>query len=355
MTFRARYLVLTILTMTLAGCESNSEKNRSVETTDAGVEKPRSKVEQALANAVKSGAVAATASSSGPPADGIMEQSRADADIASVAPPKLTVGGEGSGPKFLLRSEKATLPKAVSMELSIQAGVMDQGLPPISVALALESKKGEIPGAISSVTAKIREVKVTMPNVPAEFTQQLQGLKGSKIAFSLSAEGGGFAFNAELPKGAKPELKELLDTVSEGLSLLTVPVPKVAVGTGAFWMVASREILAGFGLVSYRMVKIRSVSENGAELEYDARRYAVGHLVDPALLPPGSPPATLKEMSAAAKATFKVSLNSVIATEMDSSSAIRGAIDAGDAPGPQGQPSQRMLQSGTSYRIAIAK
>jgi hypothetical protein len=280
-----------------------------------------------------------------------MESTRAESEAPSGAAPKLSVGGEGAGPKFLLRSDKAVLPKNLSMELSIQAG-MDQGLPPISVSLGLESKKADSGTAALSVVAKIRDIQVTMPNVPAEFTQQLAGLKGSKVSFSLSAQGAGFGFSAELPKTAKPELRDLLDAVTDGIALLTVPVPSAPVGAGAFWMVPSREIVAGFGFISYRMVKVRSVTEKGAELEYDGRRYAVGRAIDPSLLPPGSPPALLKEMAAAAKATFKISVDRAIATEMDGNSAMRGAIDAGDAPGPQGQPNQRVLQSGTGYRIS---
>jgi hypothetical protein len=349
---RARVLVLAAVVSTLAGCqEKSSESSRAADVTDAGVEKAPSKVEQAVAKAVKAGAVPVATNNAGPPADGIMDSARAESEVALGTVPKLTVGTEGSGQKALLRNAKATLPKSVSVELTIQAG-MEQGLPPIRVTVGLESKKSD---TAYLVVAKIQDVQVSMPNVPAEFTQQLAGLKGGTVSFSLSSQGAGFGFKSELAKGAKAELRELLEAVAEGLSLYTVPVPSVPVGVGAVWMVASRDSSSGFGLISYRMVKLLSVTDKGAELEYDARRYAVGRAIDASLLPPGSPPGSLREMSAGAKATFKISVDRLLATEMESSTALRGSIDAGDGVGPQGQPSQRAFQSGTGYRIIAAK
>jgi hypothetical protein len=338
----------------MLACESKSETQTS--TADAGVEKPAGKVEQALANAVRAGANPAAAASAGPPADGVMDAVRAETEVPSGSAPKLTLGNEGSGKKALLRNATATLPRTLTMEMAIQAG-MDQGLPPITVSLVLEGKKGKKADEATSVTAKVRDIKVAMPNVPQEFTQQLAGLKGGKVTFSLSREGGGFGFVSELAAGAKPELRDLLESVSEGLAILTGPTPAVPVGQGAFWMVASREVSGGFGLLSYRMVKVLSVTDKGSELEFDARRYAVGRAVDPTLLPPGSPPVSLREMAAASKAKFSLSPDSVVATTFEGDAAMRGAIDDGAEPMAQGQQGKqpRMVQAGTGYRITIGK
>ena len=91
----------------------------------------------------------------------------------------------------MLRSPRANLPRAIKVEVTLQSG-MDQGLPPIEMTVGLEAKTlassvkkpGEdMPdGKSLSVTAKVRDVKVTMPNVPQEFSSQLAGLKGGKDA-----------------------------------------------------------------------------------------------------------------------------------------------------------------------------
>jgi hypothetical protein len=351
-----RVVFMLSLLFASPGCEQKSESKSSSEAPSASAasgSRELGKVERALASAVRVG-TASPAASSGPPADGVMEPTRADADVAPGQPPKVTLGADGVAPKSLLRGVTASVPRALTVELNIQGAMEQGGLPPIAVDLSLESKKGTPPSA-SVVTAKVRDVRIPVPNVPKEFVMQLSGLKGATVGFSLTSEGAGYGFSSSLPTGAKPELRDLLEAVSEGLSLLTVAVPNAPVGVGAVWMVASREASSGFGLISYRMVKVVSIGDKAAELEFDARRYAVGRNVDPALLGPGALPATLREFSAGAKGKLTIRSDSLLASGMDGSAALRGAIDAGDPPGPQGQASQRMVQSGTAYRITTSK
>lgn len=363
---------LSVLSLVVAiGCGEKSSSTATSDAPDAGAAKVESKVEKALANAVKASATESLQSSqSGPPADGVMEPARADAEIKAFAPPKLTVGSEGNAPKFRLRSGNASLPKRVSLELSIQ-GAGEQGIPPIEMVLSLESKPRSLaeksdskasdvvmtPGTLK-VTARVREVRLSMPDLPKEFTEQLKGLKGGKIEFQLSPDGGGFGFSSTLAPGASSQLKDLLDAGAEGLALMTLPVPNIPVGVGAVWMVASRDSAAGFGLISYRMVKLTAATDKTAELEFDARRYAVGRAVDPSILPPGGPAGELRELSAAAKARFQLTADSLLASQMDGEAALRGAIGVPGEPRPAprqgGQPNgQRMMQSATGFRVKV--
>jgi hypothetical protein len=227
---------------------------------------------------------------------------------------------------------------------------MDQGLPPIELNVGLESKTAAAGDAQPlSVTAKVRDVKVTMPNVPAEFVSQLAGLKGGRVTFSMASDGGGYGFSSELAKGAKLELRDLLEAVAEGLNLLTLPMPTQPVGDGAFWMVVSRDKSAGFGLVSYHMVKLTRADEKAPEVEIDTHRYAIGRLVDPALLPPGSENVTLKEIAAGAKARMQLKVHSLLPESVESTSSLRGTLDSGE-----GAP-KRAVQSGTTYRITVVQ
>jgi len=353
-----RVAALAVLVLAAAGCEQKSASSQSQETADAGSAKVEGKVEKAFANAVKARGVPAAASSSGPPADGIMEPARADAEVPPGAPPQVTVGSEGTAPKLLLRNPKATLPATASVELTIQGG-SEQGLPPITVELSMESKKAKVEKSASFVVAKIKAVRIGIPNVPKEFADQLAGLKGGKIGFSMTEQGAGFGYATELASGAKPELKDFIDAVAEGLSMLALPVPSVPVGAGAVWMVVSRDTTAGFGFMSYRMVKLVNATDKTAELEFDARRYATTRAVDPALLPPGSQAQQLVEMSAGSKARLKISVDRALATELEGDSALRGTIGGPEAiggpPGQRGAGQQRILQSATAYRISTAR
>ncbi|HEY5955667.1 MAG TPA: hypothetical protein VIV60_03895 [Polyangiaceae bacterium] len=347
-----RAVLCVSLLAVIAGCQQKNESATSA--TESSSKAPVGKVEKAVANAVSSGAPAAAANS-GPPADGILEPARAETEAPSGQPPKLTIGSTGAEPRMALRANKPSLPRALKIEVTLQGG--DQGLPPIEMALSLESKAAAAkapddaaaPSKAATAIARIRDIKVMMPNAPAEFVAQLSGLKASKVTFSLTQEGAGYGFTGELSANAKPELRDLLDTVIEGLSLLTLPVPHEKVGTGAFWMVASRDKSAGFGLVSYHMVKLSRADDKTAEFEFDSRRYAIGRLVDPALLPPGASNVSLKEFSAGVKGHSRLSFDSAMPTALDAQAMLRGALSSGE-----GAPGQT-VQSGTSYRITVSK
>lgn len=341
----------------IAGCQQKSENSAQANSPEASAKQPVGKVAMAVANAVGAGAPEAAASS-GPPPDGVLETARAEAEAPSGQPPKLTIGELGAEPRIALRSTKATLPRTVKIESTLQAG-MDQGLPPIEMTVGIESKampaservKGDAKPVASgwNVIAKVRDIKVLMPNVPPEFGSQLAGLKGGKVTFSMTSDGGGYGFSAELAPGAKPELHDLLETVSEALSMLTLPVPSEKVGNGAFWMVVSRDKVSGFGMVSYHMVKLEHADEKTVAFEFDTRRYAIGRIVDPTMLPPGSEPSTLKEISAGAKGRTQLAFDSMMPSGLEAQAMFRGTLKSGD-----GKPTQS-IQSGTSYKITATR
>jgi hypothetical protein len=356
-------LSLNLLVVT-ASCQTKKESAEQVSTPESSA-KSVGKVEQAVANAVATGAPAAAAGD-GPPPDGILNPARAESEAPSGSAPKLTLGGDGAEPRVPLRSSTATLPRSVKLEVTLQAG-MGQGLPPIEMTLAMDSKRvaaakpdpsndgsgtlGASKGSAKAfdVTATIRDVKVMMPNVPSDFVSQLAGLKGGRVTFALTAEGGGYDFAAELPKASKPELRDLLDTVTEGLTLLTMPVPTQPVGDGAFWMVVARDKSAGFGLVSYHMVKLTSADAKAPEYEFDTRRYAIGNAIDPTLLPPGSEQATLKEMSAGVRGRVQLAIDTRLPVSLEADAALQGAVEQ-DAQSPK-----RAVQSMTRYRISVVR
>lgn len=358
-------ILISNLLVVTASCQTKKESAEQVGASEPSA-KPVGKVEQAVANAVATAAPATA--NSGPPADGILEPARAESEAPSGSAPKLTLGANGAEPRVALRSPTATLPRSVKLEVTIQAG-MGQGLPPIEMSLGIDSKRAaaaagkseshkdgaSTPGAgdgaqkAFDVTATVRDVKVTMPNIPPEFVSQLLGLKGGKVSFAMNSDGGGYAFSAELPKAAKPELKDLLDTVTEGLSLLTMPVPHEPVGNGAYWMVVSRDKSAGFGLVSYHMVKLTRADAKSPEYEFDTRRYAIGRAIDPTLLPSGADQASLKEMSAGVKGHAQLSSDTKVPISLDADATLQGAIEQDD------QSPKRAVQSMTRYRITAVR
>jgi hypothetical protein len=352
-----RAALLLSLLAAIAGCQQKSESSAQSAPAESSSKQPVGKVEKAVANAVGAGGPAAAASS-GPPADGILDPVRAEAELPLGQPPKLTMGSNGAEPRVALRSTKATVPRGLKIEVSLQAG-MDQGLPPIEMTLGLDTKPmassaqksddDKPSGKMLSVVARVRDVRTTIPNVPREFASQIAGLKGGKVSFSIARDGGGFGYVSELAAGAKSELRDLLESVSEALSLLALPIPSEPVGNGAFWMVVSRDKAAGFGLVGYHMVKLTRADDKTAEIEVDTRRYAIGRIVDPALLPPGSENVTLRELSAGGKGHIRLGVESMLPISVEANTMLRGTLDSGE-----GAPKQA-VQSATNYRIALMR
>src|SRR5512133_1079439 len=186
-------LLLNLLAL-VPNCQTKKDGvDKSEATTATSSNQPVGKVAQAVANAVEAGGPA-TAASSGPPPDGILDPARAEAEAPSGSAPKLSLGANGSEPRVTLRSPNAALPRNLKLEVTLQAGV-GQGLPPIEIALGLESKPGPASGGQAagkpdakalSVTARVRDVKVAMPNVPEDFLKQIAELKGGKVTFLMA-------------------------------------------------------------------------------------------------------------------------------------------------------------------------
>src|SRR5512145_974285 len=132
-------LLLNLLAL-VPNCQTKKDGDKSEATTTTSSNQPVGKVAQAVANAVEAGGPA-TAASSGPPPDGILDPARAEAEAPSGSAPKLSLGANGSEPRVTLRSPNAALPRNLKLEVTLQAG-MGQGLPPIEIALGLESKPG---------------------------------------------------------------------------------------------------------------------------------------------------------------------------------------------------------------------
>src|SRR5512133_3634337 len=81
-----------------ASCQQKTENSTQSSVAEPSAKQPVGKVAQAVASAVGSPAPAA---SSGPPADGILDPSRAETEAPSGQAPKLTMGAPGAEPRVV--------------------------------------------------------------------------------------------------------------------------------------------------------------------------------------------------------------------------------------------------------------
>jgi hypothetical protein len=330
----------------LACNRTDSTTSDTTGAAPAASSKALGKLEKALQSAVASGAVPAQAATAGPPPDGIMDPARAQSELAEGQPPKVTVGAQGAMPQVVLG--RGAWPTTTTAKLTVEMEVgPGQSLPPIEVGFSLQADKpkGEGAAAVQSVVAKITSVTLKAAGLPPDVAKQLSALAGSRVKFSATAEGGGYGFTGELGTGAGPELRDLLDAVTDGLATATIATPREPMGTGGVWMAVSRERVVGIPFIAYRMVKVVRVGDKDVDLEFTTRRYAVGRDVNGASL--GSQePLSLTEMTSTAQGTTTIALGSAIPSVVLADASLRARLSSPGSPDP------RTLQAGSRYNFS---
>lgn len=333
--------LVVLLWLAIAGCDKNEPK----------AEKPKEKAEDAaakveaidpnLAEAVASAKVDAppsgkltTGADGGPPPDGVFAPGAADREAARGSMPKITLGSEGADPKRQLGPSKSPAKLSGTISIAVQADPR-AGTIPIQLGLSIESKKTEAAkdaaaGPVSlPVSVKITSAKIDAPGAPKELNDQLAKLKGSKVEYSILPSGAGAGFRLDVSKGSPDEFKDVVRSLSDVLSLLTIPYPDKPLGAGGFFMVTSRDDLMGLDLVTYRMIKVKEVTPEGVTLDVNTKRYAAARTVDF----PGLPPEvdkTLAEFQASSDGSVQYPFGALMPTQGSLSSMLVAQLGAKD-------------------------
>jgi hypothetical protein len=263
----------------------------------------------------------------GPPPDGVFGPGMADKEAPRGGAPKVTLGGEGSEPRQKLGPTKPA--KLVgTIQVALQSDPR-QGAIPVLMSLAVEPKKADGKDAqegAQHVTVRVTGAKVDAPGVPKEMDEQLAKVKGSKVEYTLSANGSPGPFKVSATKGA-PE--EFVRSLSDALALLSIPYPDKPLGAGGFFMVTSRDEVMGMDLVTYRMVKVKEVTPEGVTLDVNTKRYSASRTVDL----PGMPPdmdKNLFQFEAMSEGTVRAPLGAVLPTQGEISSVLGAQFAAAD-------------------------
>ncbi len=356
---RAKSLTLLVL-LALSACEKHEPKPESTHKKDS--ESAASKVEAIdpnLAEAVAAASVDAPAGrgappgqvEGGPPLDGVFAPGGADKELARGALPKVTLGSEGSDPKQQLGPGKAAGKLSGTIQIAMQTDPR-QGAIPVLLDLTIEPKKAEATkdgdkGPVSQpVSVRVTGAKIDAPSVPKDLNEQLAKLKGSKVEYSILPGGAGAGFRFDAPKGAPEEFKDVVRSLSDSLSLLTIPYPDRPIGAGGFFMVTSRDDFLGLDLVTYRMIKVKEVTATGVTLDVNTKRYAANRIFDFPGLPPNIDK-NLAEFQATSEGTVQYPLGALLPTQGELSSVLAAQLGAKD-------PKQRaMLQFQTRAQLNL--
>jgi hypothetical protein len=141
--------------------------------------------------------------------------------------------------------------------------------------------------------------------------------------------GAGAGFRIDTPKGAPDEFKDVERSLSDSLSLLTIPYPEKPLGAGAFFMVTSRDDYLGLDQVTNRMIKVKEVTAQGATLDVSTKRYAANRSFDFPGLPPNID-RNLGEFQATSDGTVQYPLGALLPTQGEVSSVLAAQLGAKD-------------------------
>ena len=317
---RAKSLPLLVL-LALTACEKNEPK------PEATRKEPEAKVDAIdpdLAEAVAAASVSRPAGGGapkqvegGPPLDGVFAPGAADKELPRGGMPKITLGSEGAEPRQLL-GPKAPTKLSGTIKISMDQDPRQPGAP-ILLNISIEPKKVEAGKddktvAPQPVVVRVTGAKIDAPSVPKEYDEKLAKLKGSKVEYTISPGGAGSGFRYESPKTAPDEFKDVIRSLSDSLSLLTMPFPDKPLGAGGFFMVTSRDDFSAVDFVTYRMVKVKEVTPAGVTLDVSTKRYAADRTFNFPGLPPDMDK-TLGQFQSVSQGTIKYPLGALLATQ----------------------------------------
>jgi len=320
------------------GCESKqSEKKPEVEKADSGA-RHVSGVDKNLAEAVQAvaGGAGPQAPGGGPPATGVFPPGAADHEIRPGEPPKLSLGGKGSGPTIQFASGQPKKKLEGQIEISVQTGPRS-AMPTVDLLVSSDAPPAKTDNAAAGplqlgvrVTAS-RLAKEQPGQLPPGLDAQMGKARGSKFSIEIAPNGSGRVVSYEVSKEFDPELAQIIRSGSDALALALLPYPTEPVGEGAFWMVTSREGFAGLDVVAYRMMKLEKIDKSTAVVSVNTKRYVAGGTLGFS----GLPPNPLQEFSGATQGTIAVPLTATQSISGQLTDSLVGNL--GNQVGPNGQ------------------
>ncbi len=321
----------------LSGCRADEPAPSDAKTEAAAEKKPviDQKIESAVAAAQKSaGSVNPAAPGQlTPPEDGILDAAAAALEVAPGSAAQLVFGGAGADPKLTLGGPVQTSALTRGhLEVSYRSG--SGAMPTVDFELQLKaavSAAGAVP-AEGDVTTRFMFASAglgaTQPGrLPENARAEIAKLKGSSVEFVTSPRGASKGFRFALG-GDNPGLVPLVMGGAEALASVVLPYPEQPVGSGAFWMVKSRETLNGAQVLAYRMVKVSQVSGDAAQLEVVTRRY----LLEAALPMASLPPHRVRQFESEGKATLSVRAGTAYPTEAEVEDTFTAILSLNERP-----------------------
>ncbi len=340
------------------GCKTEAEKSSDTATKSEATAAVSSapvldtKIASAVAQAAKTQGQNAEASD-GPPEDGILGLTRADSEVPKGSKPYLKLGSAGSEPRVVLGASDWGDNRSGQLELSVRTGA--GMIPTTTLKFEVRRAPAGAPGttapnaAPANTTASTAspplnvaspshilnvvssELAATQPaEIPPALAAEIRKLKGGQFGVYATGEGLIGTPSARLAAGANPQLESLMQAGAVALTDAVPVFPKEPVGSGAFWLVKSRETLFDTDVVAYRMVKLAELNGNQAVLDISTKRY----LADGSIGLPGLEQATVRQYQAEGSTQLTIAVGSALPLDGRTQTSLRTYVEIEGQPRP---------------------
>ncbi|HVU02858.1 MAG TPA: hypothetical protein VHE30_13955 [Polyangiaceae bacterium] len=323
-------LAVFLSLLALAGCEKSEKKAETHEGGDAG-EKHVSGADKDILEAVAAAASpgAPGTPGAGPPPSGVFPPGAADHEIRPGEPPKLALGGKGSGPTIQFAPAIPKKKLEGQVEVSVQTGPRS-AMPTIDLLVSFDppaKPAADAPPGPLTMTGRVTASKLAKDqpgDLPPGLDAQIAKARGSRFELALSPTGGARFTTVEVAKDFDTELGQVVKSATDSLSAVLGPYPSEPVGEGAFWMVTSRETFAGLDVVVYRMTRLEKIDGTNAIISVSSKRYVAGGRLGFA----GLPPHQLAEFSGTTQGKLAVPVAAPYAASGEFQDVIMAGLDA---------------------------
>lgn len=228
----------------------------------------------------------------------------------------------GAEPRHKLRydfsgAEKQVVLMTMDMTMGMELGAIKQPrtkLPPVHMDMVVNPKKVSDEGVLryefEMTRAEVVAGPDADPNVVQAMKTEMDKTKGMKGWADVNQRGFTLAADVQVPPGAGPQLRDLLDKMKSQIEQMSAPLPEEPVGKGAKWVVTQpikNDMLKFNQQATYTLADLEG---SLATLEIDIVQDAPPQNIDAPGM--GGATARLTSLDSTGKGTSKVDLKKLV-------------------------------------------
>lgn len=243
-------------------------------------------------------------------------------DIASAAPPAITLLEAGTDPQTLRLSPTAGATEAMKMTMTMSMQ-MGPGTPKVEMPPMVTTMSSVVDSvSAGSIKATVKFESMTVeasPSTPKMLVDNLQqtlaGFESFKSSIELDERGALLGGTIDAPQGLPAPLQQTMNQMQESFGKLQVPLPEEPVGVGGRWKALSNIEQGGMKIEQTATYEVLSREGNTVSL-------AVGltqKVIDPEFSPPGMPgvTGTIERYEGGGKGKLELQLDKLTPTESE--------------------------------------